>query len=393
MSRSAALTAVLAAALSLSAAHPALAAPPSADWLPGVADSAALATPAVLTGHLSTADGDDFPSGAAVELVAYPSSDLTSTLVVGDDVQVTPIAKGFVTKNGTFTLRLPRGTDVSRFESASGSVDLEVRATSGDYYAAYSLSSSADDLNDLAASRRSTPVRSGINVQSLPANAAVRTLESARTSALNKTDVCGETLVTNYGAKAVTVAGTYTGGAGMTGAATYSSGSSSSLGVGYSASGAYGSYSASGTLSRSSTATVGFGGGTGGREYRTYFNYGKYSQWCYPVSNPAAKNVYAYKVHVSSYAGGGTTVSATVPSTSDSNCVPLSNGNSFIRSSEAAGTYSSGASLSDVIGVNLSSQTGYSTSTSLTYTNSSGVSRRVCGTNTTPASAARIVLR
>lgn len=342
-----------------------------------------MATPDVVSGRLLTAAGAAFPKGAPVELVAYPSAEVVDSMVVGDDIQVTPVAKGFVKADGNFALRLPPGTDLARFESAAGSVDLEVRDFSGDYYAAHSLSSTPADLEALApGSTASSGVRVGVEVRSLPANPAVRALAESRTAALDKTDVCGETLVANYGSKAVTVGATYTGGSGRTGEFTYTSGASSQLGVGFSTSGVYGSFSSSGTISRSSTDQVEYSAGTGGRAYKTYFKYGKYSQWCYPIYNPSQKSVYAYKVHASGFAGGGYVASASVPSAS--HCVPLGNGLSYSKTNTASTTFSSGASLSSTIGINLSSKTGYTSSAWVKYKNTSGSSRNLCGVYDVP---------
>ncbi len=225
------------------------------------------------------------------------------TLTEGDSIQVSPVAKGFTDSEGKFSLRFAESMDLARYASKLGIVNFEIRAVTGAYYAAYSFSGDISALEQKGAVQRAD--LTDLRLVSLPPSDAVVNLEASQAGPVNKTQICGETLVTNYGTRAVAVGRTFTAGAGRTGSLTYTSGSSSDLGVGLSSSGAYGSYAASGTISMSSTSTVTFAGGTGGREYQTYYVYGKYAQWCYPVGSsydPSA--IYAYKVHATSYAGG-----------------------------------------------------------------------------------------
>ncbi len=406
MSKTIAGAGLLGTVLCLSLIQPAAAAPSGSlddQWLPNIAGSASLSTPVLASGKLTTADGQVFPKGATVELVAYPSAEVVDAMIVGDSIQVTPVAKAIVGDGGQFEIRLPDGADFARYASDVGNVDLEVRAVSGTYYAAYSFSAPSSGLRAfgldntaVAAARAGTAAElapaTGLSIQSLPANTAVASLAASTAGPLNKTDVCGETLVADYGSQAVVVGGTYTGGSKRTGAFTYQSGSSSSLGVGLSTSGKKGSYSVSGTNSRSSTSTVSFAAGTGGRTYKTYFKYGKYSQWCYPVYDPGAKSVYAYKVHASSFAGGSAISAASVPSASK--CVPLATGSSYSKSTTSASTFASGASVSGLIGIDLSSKTGFTTTSKVKYTNTYGSSRNLCGVKDVPGgSPGAIVLK
>lgn len=245
-------------------------------WLPSIVDSRAFETPALVLGDVVDPSGRPFRIGSSVELVAYPSADVMKSMREGDSIQVTPVAKAFVGPKGGFVLRLDPSVNLERFVSSAGLVDFEVRIVNGGFYAAYSFSESVTSLNELT--RNNPTVNSGnpnlknLHLVSLPVNDKVRLLESSRAGLLNKTDICGEVLLSNLGAKAVAIGATFTGGAGRTGELTYTKGSSSSLGVGLSLSGAFGSYSSSGNVSRSSTSSISFTPAAGGVCIRHIFH-------------------------------------------------------------------------------------------------------------------------
>jgi hypothetical protein len=366
-------------------------------WLPSIVDSTAFVTPALVSGDVFDPSGRPFPTGSSVEVVAYPSADVMKSMRDGDSIQVTPVAKAFVGPKGRFVLRLDPSVNLDRFMSSAGLVDFEVRIVNGGFYAAYSFSESVASLKELTRINSTTdsvnPNLKNLHIVSLPVNDKVRVLESSRVGLLNKTDICGEVLLSNLGAKAVAIGATFTGGAGRTGDLTYASGSSSSLGVGLSVSGAFGSYSSSGTVSRSSTGSVSFAPATGGRQYQTYFSYGKYGQYCYPVGGSYdPTDIYAYKVRAIAFASGSNTISQSAPSTPSGNCVPLASGTNFTKSTTAASTFSSGVDISSAIGVDLSSRTGYNSNTKTTFTNTSGTSKQLCGVNGFPGESPGLIV-
>src|SRR5690606_10755959 len=136
----------------------------------------------------------------------------------------------------------------------------------------------------------------------------------------------------------------------------------------------YGSFSASGTISMSSTSTVTFAGGTGGREYKTYYVYGKYAQYCYPIGDTYdPSDIYAYKVHATSYAGGSAISGTSAPTATY--CVGLANGSTFTKSSTNATTFAGVAKLSGDIGIDLTARTGYTSTTKVSFSNTSGSSK------------------
>jgi hypothetical protein len=366
-------------------------------WLPSVVESTALETPGFVSGEVFDPSGRPFSIGSSVEVVAYPSAEVMKAMRDGDSIQVTPVAKAFIGSQGRFDLRLDPSVNLDRFASSAGMVDFEVRFVDGGFYAAYTFSESLISLKELtqvsSTKNSGNPDLNNLHIVSLPANDKVRVLESSRAGMLNKTDICGEVLLSNLGAKAVAIGATFTGGAGRTGDLTYASGSSSSLGVGLSLSGASGSYSSSGTVSRSSTSSISFAPATGGRQYQTYFSFGKYGQYCYPVGgsyDPA--DIYAYKVRAIAFAGGSNLISQSAPATPLGNCIPLASGSNFVKSTTAASTFSSGVEISSAIGIDLSSRTGYNSNTKTTFANTSGSSKQLCGVNGFPGESPGLIV-
>jgi hypothetical protein len=195
------------------------------------------------------------------------------------------------------------------------------------------------------------------------------------------TQTCGEDYKGDLGSKKVIVGSSYANAKNTTGTFTYQSGSSSSIGVGYSATGAAGSWKQSGTYSRSSTSAISFGSRTGGVTYATYFKFGKYAAYCYPVGGRKTEDsYYSWKVRPSSYVGGAAMNASTTPSATK--CSNFSGGGTTLtRDSSKANTWSSGASLDSSIGINLSSETGFSSAAKLSYKNTGSAARQICGTN------------
>jgi hypothetical protein len=185
----------------------------------------------------------------------------------------------------------------------------------------------------------------------------------------------------DYGPKLVTVGQlTSTTSSGFNARLTYAAGSSSSLGIGYSGSASYGTFSQSGTASTSNTATIGFPAltGPGSVSYRTNFTYGLYyGTGCSP------RNIFYYEARPTSFAGGATTSATSAPSFPY--CTRYAAGSSYTKSSTSATTQTLGVSISGQLGVNLSSKTGYTTTTTISISFTS--TKNLCGSSGLPGSS------
>lgn len=161
---------------------------------------------------------------------------------------------------------------------------------------------------------------------------------------------------------------------------TYTSGVSNTLGAGTSASGAYGTFTASGTRTVSSGTTLGFPGAsnTGTANFRTEVRYGKYyGTGCSP------SNVFYYKAYPSEWIGG-VIVETISTSPGATYCATVNNGGSLTQNRSTSTTVSAGVSSAGAIGINLTSQAGWTNSSALKITMRKNGS--VCGVSGYPAS-------
>lgn len=165
----------------------------------------------------------------------------------------------------------------------------------------------------------------------------------------------------------------------------FSTSSSTTLGVGLSNSGAYGTFNASGTSSvtSSSSTTYPAVSSATSRFMRSYFNYAKY-QCSYGTVNPVVR----HEMRSSGFAGGATTLAATTPNAP--HCVTYSNGSTFVKDSTTAATFSIGAKTKTAIGIDLSSRSGYTNKTSVTVKFTAN--RKLCGSHDHPGGTPRLLV-
>lgn len=157
----------------------------------------------------------------------------------------------------------------------------------------------------------------------------------------------------------------------------YTDGATSSLGVGYSASGKHGTFSASGTQSISSTAEIGFAKvkSTKGKLWRTKFRYGKYHEVCTNAHGHVV--IDRYLVKAKNFAGG--TYVSTSKRPAANYCTKYRAGTTFVKSTTAASTMSNAVT---VLGLSLTGQTGYSSDAKIRFKFSKKM--KLCGTGGDP---------
>ncbi len=218
------------------------------------------------------------------------------------------------------------------------------------------------------------PRRSGIRLAAQPVR-AVRTA-----SGLVLPASCITSLKADLGSTLVTVGESFSDASSVRATFTYGQGQSSSLGAAISYGGAF---TASGSTSVSKGAGSGFGPVTGAvnRAYRTNFDYRRYYTLC--NTSPSYSTVKA-----TAWYGGATAVS--ISDVAMGKCVGYGvNGHYWISSSSAT-RLSGAASLAGAIGINLSAQTGWSSSARLDYyMNATG--HPVCGKDGYPGSSPGLV--
>lgn len=166
----------------------------------------------------------------------------------------------------------------------------------------------------------------------------------------------------------------------------YTGSASSTLGVGVSSTGAFGTYSASGTVTRSRSQTTTFPWYTanGTRRYLdTYFTYGKF---CVELVG-GGYAYHKYEVRPTQHEGGtaGRNMASAITA---SHCTPWREpGSSGSKTTTAAQTWSNGAKVSGLIGIDLSTRTGYATNAKISWEFTTA--GRLCGTNDLPSGTPR----
>lgn len=374
----------------------------SGDVLP----AQATAEPApVASGTITGSDGAP-AANADVVLIAWPSDKELATLRPGDPVKVLKFGQARADANGRYTLR-PDMATLSSWRASRGSpaeIDIDVIASTRNSVAPYSTTMLVDGAAGLhpkdaaaagsgrvAAAAADGGLRLDLKLAPAPAKPAqqppAQPAATAATAAAAPEIPCF-TFKQDYGPRLVNV-GQLSGTAkdGFRATFGYTSSASSSLGIGYSYSGAFGSFSQKGTKTSTSTATVTFPALTaaGSRVYQTKFTYGRYyGTGCSPSS------VFYHTVRSTGFAGGASSVSTGTPAASY--CTRYAAGSSFTKTSTTATSRSTGVDTSGAIGIDMESQTGYSSEAKISVSFSSA--RNLCGASGYPGnSPGRIVVK
>lgn len=399
-------SAVVASFITLGAAP----APPESQdpqWLPEVADSADLSTEVVASGRALDPHGRPLAVGSQVELYAWPATEVLAAVKIGESITLTPVGKAQTRANGTFELRLDDGVDLGRFANSIGTVDLEVQAWGPDSLSithfSRALPGSRALDGALPAQARANGARSlaleespshGLEMRGRHQPEAASAHANPQVGPINKSIYCWDTKIATYPTRQTQVGTTYVTVPSADATFTYTNGASNTLGVAVSATGASGSFSQSGTSTVSSSGVAGWGARTGNVSYSTFFTYEKWQRSCEDVFISPTPWIVNVTVKASRFDGGTTTGSPAIPTANY--CVTLGRNSHFMVSSTKAATNSTGVSLSSVIGINVSSQAGYSTAVSADYWNRSvSTDRRLCGVSGTPGSGSpgRLVLK
>lgn len=372
---------------------------PSADPAPGLPNSASLTTPVIVEGKVRKSDGTPAVR-QPVLLQAWPGPDVLRSMKPGDEIKLVTVGKAYTEADGDYQLRI--GTDgmaaVRRYATASGLVDLELLTSDAAPFS-FSRRVAGTELvqPDLPPGTQTAQARQPEHVNLAGgAAAAGRVVEpsAAATDAPEIAEVmeksCTTRLVNWIGKRKVLVGQSYANVDGVPTKFSYTSGADSSLGVGVSMNGSYGSFRTGGTVTRESTASETFPTAYGAkrRYYDTWFRYGKYRTSC---TSGIVGPVFPYSVRAA-YWTGGTDVRDLSSSPSAHYCVSFRQGSTFTKDDSNAVTWSNGADLSGAIGIDLSTRTGYRTNARLHYTFNK--TRALCGTQDYPArTPSRIVVR
>ncbi len=334
---------------------------------------ASLASSTVTTsivGRLVDAEGQG-RAHETVVLYAWPNNDVLRRMKLNDSAPLTPIASASTGSDGRFTLS-PSSQALVSASDRFGNVNADLRAVFADgtsqLLTSTGLKRSSDQVNGTS--------QSTAQVGTLHMSETASSARPTQSVALPNAPSCSTVYKSDLGNRGVWIGGHYSTKSSITHKLVYSEGATSTLGIGVSTSGVFGTFKASGSAVASSTAEESYPSSTGLQHDYTYFDYGKYALTCdgVPIS---------YSARVRYFAGGAWTYAPSAAPAAKY-CVPQASGSGFTKSTSKAYTDSTGADTSGAIGIDLSSRTGYTSTAKVTFTFHSASS--LCGTNGAPGS-------
>jgi hypothetical protein len=357
------------------------------DWIPGLARSGDLGGPVLAQGNLQTRTGN--PVSGRVLLVAWPVSATLAALEIGDAFHTLPVAQTSVGSDGRFALRIDPAVPLHEYTEPDGTINFELYADTNQGRAAYnfarkSVGGAWVEPAGAAAARIAVTVDLALG-RSERADPTT-TVPSGAAPPENKDYGCPNYVVARYNGRWTAIGETYPGPS-ATAEFIYTQGASSTLGVGISVSGDYGSYSASGTTTQSSTTEINWPIKPANSKwfYWTTFQYTKFD-----VQMPSDYYCYhwAYRVSPTRFDGGVSSASISSAPTAN-NCSPIGGPVTIHKTQGTAVTWTNGVQIKSVIGIDLSSKTGFNANTKYTFRFTRA--GRLCGSNSTYPNAAQVV--
>ncbi len=338
--------------------------------------------PVVATGQLTDSYGQ--PASGTVAVMAWPNETYNRTLRIGSAVPTPTVGWVAAGPDGSFTLRVDASKIRADYVGPDGVVNLEAigwTSTSQGRWA-FPAHIGGTALSSSAASPATAVASIRLVAKDAPSSVQAGWV-GARSNAINPSVgplyPCSYVLQSTYDAMVV-IGYTRPYGA-DTGWMTDDSSHGWTLGAAISSSGAYGSWSASGSSTVTNGVSFTWVESVSYRDYRVEERYGKYRLAC----QSGYTNDWWERVQ---YATGGYQ-STNVSNTSFTYCVQVPAG-VWTRVSTSGNNFSlgGGVQISPLLGINLSVDTGYSSSHTLNYR--LVATGKVCGDNATPTLASNM---
>jgi hypothetical protein len=333
--------------------------------------------PVVATGTI-TSSGETV-SGAPVILFASTEDKLL------------PLSRAESADDGTFTLRLDLGQLPSEAVPQPGILNVQAVGftATGVAPSAFTIRLSSPASATIPAQAQPTTRQLDPTALADPANVPLKVLAGSATKALAQPDgpippVCTTTNVGSPYVGWAIVGATFSDATDIDKQFSYTNGASTQLGVGVSTNGSTG-WSASGTYTVTTSTTGGStfspAHGAGNNYWETEFVNQKKHYQCYGLISDMS---YYYTQPVG-WAGGARSPGA--PAVGAGYCVGYQAGSTFWTTNSKANKWGVGWDMTGFIGINLSTETDYSSSSQISYhMNAHG--HPVCGTNTYPGNGA-----
>ncbi|HJX78116.1 hypothetical protein [Glutamicibacter sp.] len=371
------------AALACSATTPVLAAEKSSFDQITVAS-----TQAFSLGQLVTAQGKPVRAGVPVQIFAWPNSKKLAGLKVGESFKLTELSSVKTDAAGKFNL------SPALKAAGKSSEPLSVTVTAQDGSTPYQYSTELAPENSgiarpalLSTAGTATEVSQGRDAFVMKPSKDIATPERvvatrATSAAVPAAYTCNSRLETKYSPTYAQVGASFLYASGASADYQFKVGSSSSLGVATSSSGKSGSFSAGGTASITSNVTLDFPTSTSGiKFYKASVVTGKFSTICQNMAGPGIKQT--YQIRPVKFTGG-MTVSKGTGFSENHRCVKLLKKAKFTKDKTRAITWSRGMTLPKIAGFNVSSQSGFTSSSKIVYA-AGKKDRKICGHTGWPA--------
>lgn len=316
---------------------------------------------AFVTGDLHGSDNSAL-AGAHVLLIAWPRQAVLSRVrpgqVAGTHIVSTTVTDGA----GRFALSAAASA-VAADRNDNGLVNFDVVTIAGRSMTSYSFPAAAPASS--ASARVALLAEHAAIHMRLPVTA--RSLSSQGVTPDDNPYTCVDHNIHTFAPRWAIVGQTYSTSSYDNNRFYYTHGASSSLGVGVSTSGSFGSFTASGTTSFSSTLSESFPErlGVSYTYFRSEFINSDFERVCTPLHG-GSSFVDGYSSRTTSYAGG-TNVESLSSAPSAGDCVAEADGSDVHVHTTKAITWTNGFDTTDSIGITLSAQTGYSSEAELAY--------------------------
>lgn len=330
--------------------------------------SAGRGAPGILSGQLTDAKGFGVPASSPLTMYVWPSNKVLAALKVGETARLEPIGNTTTDGAGNFTFT---GLDLARrSEGEPVNVTVVGSSSAGEYRYATTI----DPTSPLADMRVDA---SG----AVAAAVAVKPVAVPGAMAAGSAGFCGTTVAAIYREVPAQVGATFVHAAGASSRYRFTAGASTTLGVGTSGEGRYGTFEAGGTSSLTSDFSINFPTTKKGAYFhQAYVIPKKLKNTCYTPDG--VPYTFWYEVRATSYAGGGNTVKGTSFKTTK-HCTGLGKGHTWEKNTTTAITWTGGLQTGRVIGLNLSSRSGF-TNQSKVVINPGSKDRWICGHHTLP---------
>jgi hypothetical protein len=333
------------------------------DQFSSITDSEELIDVPVVTGKVYQEDGKTEAAYATMVLFAWPNDDDLVDLEEGDSINRIPIGITTTNKSGYYQLRIDPKVDSRNCWSKAGYLNCEIFTLTDTGFKATFFSIKKIDALALDITKSDDTAYANSNNGEILIGMKTNIEIVPRINDKEASTLIYGTLIEVYSPAWVNVGNILNLGnpGNYTEQFIYQAGATSTIVVGISSTGQYGTFSKSGTITKSSTATIGFPSYSSvtTRFMDTQFTFAKYLCNFYGIPY--------YAVQAYQFVGGTQTSRICEYPENQTYRSIYSPGAFFIKQTNIATTWETGAKVSFLIGIDLSARCGYTSNSKLEF--------------------------